>query len=409
MIKVFVSHASNEDEAQTRFVDDLVARLKQQFEIFYDRETIASGAPWRKRILAGLGAANAGLVILSQRALNPAFPWVHTEATVMRWKQLTQDGQSDFPLLILFYGQHSKAQFDNDPKWDPLQFSEINFVRDNTELVFSGERCSDAVVSDIATQLEKASCTDLFGFDGFAQDLRHELNDAIRSRGAMDHQGFEGLFENLVTNELTALNELIKQSPRSYRREPMAYVLDALAPLWVPHEACHYLAQTLDVNCVNRSFAIYVSEDEQFAVDCYLAQPKWMVYGNGWFNIRLSDVEQEISTDSILNDINQQLQQIIGKRQSPKWTTTDAQANLHEALEFGSPVFVLIPEHLALCSHPNVLEFIRQNWPSLNQLLLLNPGTCAPEDCQVLSSQSLEQQPANLHHYTQLMINRHCS
>src|SRR5690242_4194305 len=88
-LRIFVSHSSQEDKA----VLDAIAKAikehetpegKKTFTLLMDTALLQAGDPWRARINLWLGACDAAVLVLSEKALES--PWVVYEASVLSYR-----------------------------------------------------------------------------------------------------------------------------------------------------------------------------------------------------------------------------------------------------------------------------------------------------------------------------------
>ena len=411
MSRIFISHASSRHTDEKAFVESLVSGLTAHFDedaVFVDYTSIPIGSQWREHILAGLNQAQIIVAILGRDALDPAqYPWVHTELTVARWRQLLM-GPANTLILPLFYGEGSKTAFNNGVQWQPFEFGQLQWL----EQEFSGRQCPQHILADFIQRIEQTPPH--LGQNPeqkFLAKLTRHFADALVA--PMTPQDQNSHIRALITEELAYLSQLLQEQPDDYYRHQMLAVLNRLAPLWVPPQACQQLAAIKQPTPTPGKFALR-SESPDFTPHCYLAQTGWLPFKQGWQTIGLEPLGQELSLgqidDFIARELAQRLSLTYREDRSIAWLNQQFATIIQPIL----PTFVLIDPTLAKRQNPSVLAHLSQHWPSLHQLVLLTHQCPLPDGYIELpvvaadNGQSTAEKLAQTHYQRSNYLITHC-
>ena len=100
--RVFISHSAKEPEsAAVRDALGAALRASGRYEVLLDAATLQPGDPWRCRINLWLGACDAAVVLLSERAL--ASPYLTYETSVLAYRNAALD--PTFLILPVLLGE----------------------------------------------------------------------------------------------------------------------------------------------------------------------------------------------------------------------------------------------------------------------------------------------------------------
>jgi hypothetical protein len=377
-IQVFLSHSAGDNPADLAFVEDLRDRLRgvqapppdggAQFEVFFDQDTVRAGEHWRKKIFDRLGVCHAGVVVLNERALNrDQFPWVHTEASILRWRMWMGE---DLALLLMFRGAGTRDEYAKRKEWGPLAFDEIQFLQGRQE--FTGPALDDAAFDALVTQLRK---TGVAPTDTRYARLRKALSDRL-SKIPLDAAGARRWTEKLLTEGPVGMAALIEECVDP-DKESVQHALDLIAPWWVdPRSSCRLAAAALPTQgtalfALNGSDIQYTPIMYVRHACCLGAQYAWKVLPVG-ANAGLQDAEQFRA--SVVSEARKQLVDAFRQawRDPQKVTDADINARLDSllAMKPPRPTFVALPPHVA--ADEKVAEAILAAFPPVKLILMTN-------------------------------------
>ena len=130
-MRLFISHGlDKKSPAEMQFLTDIVDGLQAaapagapDIEVLVDRDRLQAGDSWRDVLHEWLAECDAGLLLLSQRAL--ASPWVLKESTVLAYRKAID---TDFPLYpVLLEGLKSDALASQG--FSPLCLRDLQAIR----------------------------------------------------------------------------------------------------------------------------------------------------------------------------------------------------------------------------------------------------------------------------------------
>jgi TIR domain len=130
-MRLFISHGlDKKSTAEMQFLTDIVDGLQAAapagapaIEVLVDRDRLQAGDSWRDVLHEWLAECDAGLLLLSQRAL--ASPWVLKESTVLAYRKAVD---ADFPLYpVLLEGLKSDALASQG--FSPLCLRDLQAIR----------------------------------------------------------------------------------------------------------------------------------------------------------------------------------------------------------------------------------------------------------------------------------------
>lgn len=264
-LSVFVSHSTNPQAGSPHpvgaddrsFLEDLCSRLgditdggEPIFKVNADYKNLRAGDHWRAKLLAGLGVCGAGVVLLNRQAIAHS-EWVHTEASIMRWRNWLSECS---PLILILYGPGSRDAFGTTAKWKPLAFGEIHLLANGTE--FSGPVLPAAAFDELVAALKCADGRCDLGRFGL---LREAIETRLKKAAAADQP-------NLGTSREEA-DKLIEEGPGGIHDllDRWGYLLGSgekreliefIAPWWVePDSSCH-LAKLSQPEVEQRDFSV---------------------------------------------------------------------------------------------------------------------------------------------------------
>ena len=130
-MRLFISHGlDKKSTAEMQFLTDIVDGLQAaapagapDIEVLVDRDRLQAGDSWRDVLHEWLAECDAGLLLLSQRALGS--PWVLKESTVLAYRKAVD---ADFPLYpVLLEGLKSDALASQG--FSPLCLRDLQAIR----------------------------------------------------------------------------------------------------------------------------------------------------------------------------------------------------------------------------------------------------------------------------------------
>lgn len=161
--RIFISHSAKEAEAQ-EVRDKLKQALKatDQYETLLDVETLKPGDPWRNRINLWLGACDAAIVLLSEKAL--ASHYVTYETSVLAFRSAAFD--TSLLILPVLIGDVTPEKLQAS-YLSPAQLDEKQLVRGTP----------DEIVAKVLTRLGEVCLCETTPVEKRARKLAHQLRD----------------------------------------------------------------------------------------------------------------------------------------------------------------------------------------------------------------------------------------
>jgi hypothetical protein len=145
------------------------------------------------------------------------------------------DADAQFPLILLLYGQGSADAFDNGGQWEPLQFKEVQFVKDGDNREFGGQTVPSTAYQQIKDKIKTATANDKFGYKRFQQLLGEALQSAYSVARNLTGNDLKNLVQPFIEDELSHLHNLLKSDALLFSKPQINQIADTLSPLWVPH------------------------------------------------------------------------------------------------------------------------------------------------------------------------------
>jgi hypothetical protein len=205
-----------------------------QFEVICDFQELKVGEHWRKKLFDHLGDCNAGVVVLNDRALDTAnYPWVHTEASVLRWRALSGENVPLFPLLR---GAGTRDKWSTAKAWEPLAFRELQSLAHREEIL--ADTLDPAAFDELVQELkDKADTSAASGYES----LRETLKGHIETIPVKQNQLREWT-DRLLKEGPEALHDLVnKNKPKDI--DAVVGALEVIGPWWVdPRASCRLAA-----------------------------------------------------------------------------------------------------------------------------------------------------------------------
>jgi hypothetical protein len=96
--KVFISHASQEDDLSKRVRNELAVRLAAKFEVQLDAVRLQGGDPWRNELWTWWSECDLAIVVCSQAALQS--DWVKLEVSILMRRRALNPNFPVLPLII---------------------------------------------------------------------------------------------------------------------------------------------------------------------------------------------------------------------------------------------------------------------------------------------------------------------
>jgi hypothetical protein len=119
-LRVFVSHSSQEDYAVLQAIAKAIGE-RNDLTLLMDSELLQPGDPWRARINLWLGACDAAVLVLSEKALDS--PWVVYETSVLAYRHRG----GDFPIIPVLL-RDPEGKLLGDRRLDAQQIKEIQTI-----------------------------------------------------------------------------------------------------------------------------------------------------------------------------------------------------------------------------------------------------------------------------------------
>lgn len=161
--RIFISHSAEGDEAL-----EVRGKLKQalqatdQYEILLDVATLKPGDPWRNRINLWLGACDAAIVLLSEKAL--ASHYVTYETSVLAYRSAAFD--TSLLILPVLIGDVTPEKLQAS-YLSPAQLDEKQLVRGTP----------DEIVAKVLARLGEVCLCETTPVEKRARKLAHQLRD----------------------------------------------------------------------------------------------------------------------------------------------------------------------------------------------------------------------------------------
>jgi TIR domain-containing protein len=139
-LRVFVSHSAQEDQAVLDAIATAIG-AHADLTLLMDTELLQPGDPWRARINLWLGACDAAVLVLSEKAL--ASPWVVYETSVLSYR----NRGGDFLIIPVLLGD-PEGKLLGDRRLDAQQIKEV-------ETIFGDDAAT--VAGKVVDRLRKAA------------------------------------------------------------------------------------------------------------------------------------------------------------------------------------------------------------------------------------------------------------
>ncbi|MGD9211102.1 MAG: toll/interleukin-1 receptor domain-containing protein [Desulfobacteraceae bacterium] len=395
-IRVFISHSTNQTENKP-FLKDLCQRLKAEtkagqsvFEVFVDTQ-INTGESWRVKLLNWISKCQAGIVLLNKKAITMS-DWVHTEATLLRWRQWL-DG--DVMLILVLLGQDTQQLFDKTTKWHPLSFGDIQFLKGDNGLEFTAPTIDTTAYEKMVAHLKQSKKIKT-SFDKLRVGLQTSLESAFKD-SCIDGKKIETLVNTLLIEGPKQIDPLINEYSMSFacKPAPIKIALDLIAPWWVnPVASCPLCmpinrSQTHNAYCLNSSNPQYYRYTSMMYIRhavCLAPQfsKKRMVFVQG--NSGYQDIQKHI--EEVMNEVTSGLKNLIGKQRIedllyavPDKRELDADIHreinewLERKIEKRQPIFIVLPPHITV--NTKLINKIFSTYPLVKLLLIMESKEAA--------------------------------
>jgi len=236
-LRIFVSHSSQEDKA----VLDAIAKAikehetpegKKTFSLLMDTALLQAGDPWRARINLWLGACDAAVLVLSEKALES--PWVVYEASVLSYRN--RGGKF---LIIPVLLRDPEGKLLSDRRLDAQQIKEVQTTINDApaaiakkvidRLVVEAKQCDrpiDALVKRFRTLLEHVPSQLI---DDAAAELSLELP------WEPDQDRIRPLVERLVGSDIPQAAAALFHLGTHFRKDPekVFELINLVAAAWI--------------------------------------------------------------------------------------------------------------------------------------------------------------------------------
>ena len=278
--KIFISHSTSKDPKSREILEHLRDHLiVQGFDPFIDYHDIPPSIHWRQFLLDTLDECQGGVVLLNKDALTES-DWVHTEASILRWKNIIALRRQErgayrdpikFPLAIVCLGNITPKKIRKNSKWGVLDFLQMQLLPGG-EQVLSAENETEIFekISKLFSPLkelskEKTPLQEIL--DSMVDALTIAKFDPEELSGFLytkhwDFYGDEKIERRIAkwiwVNGLDGLNNFFDEFKlrliSQERKESMLALAKTIAPMWIDHK---------DMSLLHR--AVTIKEDEKRA------------------------------------------------------------------------------------------------------------------------------------------------
>jgi hypothetical protein len=385
-MQVFLSHSAGDVQADADFVEDLHERLlavkaddgSPQFEVFFDRDNLRAADPWRQKLFDFLGACHGGVVVLNERAIqSDKYPWVHTEASILRWR--TWMGEQ-LPLVLMLRGAGSQALYAQRKEWEPLAFGEVQFLGARKEFV---DATLDTAAFDVLVAQLKAS--------GVANDgTRYgQLREALRSeikRIPFDEPGVAEWTKRLLAEGPAGLSALIDKKGylSDEAKQAIETALDLIAPWWIDVQSSARLASAATDPALS-TFAVNGSRTDYTPL-MYVRQACCLSANVAWKVLPILGNSGTQGTQAFLDSIVAEVRRVLKSAFPKVWPPTEevSDEDMNELIDslLGKqrrPTFIALPPHLA--ADKTVADAVHAVFPNLKLIAL----TRTPEQAAAIA------------------------
>ena len=384
-IQVFLSHSAGDVPEDAAFLDDLRTRLAAvqapdgtaQFEIFFDRENLLAGDHWRKKLLETLGSCHAGVVVLNERALKvDEFPWVHTEASILRWRLWMGE---KLALILMLRGKDSAKLYAARREWQPLGFDEIQFLgarKEYTEATLD-EAAFGTLVKQLLLAKDMEPAKTRYGL------LRGALQRWLE-RVPLDPARAREWTEKLLLVGPAGLPRLIAEAVAPMK-EPLEQAHGLIAPWWVdPSSSCLLTSAAVEATPV--AFALNGS-DIQYTPRMYVHHACCLGPDVAWkvLPVRAAPGVQSTAEflDKVVAEVRKQLIDAYRRAWFGRDDVSDEEINDHVASllrdDPPQPTFVALPHGVA--ADKAVAQEILAKFPLVKLILM----TQTPEQARAIA------------------------
>lgn len=236
--RIFISH-STRGTGDKRFLEDLRNRLESVredgealFDVVVDISHLKAGDYWRPKLLNFLDSCCAGIVLLNREAIEDS-DWVHAEASILRWRKWRKE---QVCLILILVGNGTLQAFDNQGKWKPLAFNELQFLSRARE--FTGPYIDEEGFEDLLKALRPVTA--------LCQETKYEkLRTAVITQltafleGNMSGPEIRKEAELLLEQGLKRIPPLVENHGLGRPTESLENVIELVAPWWInPVSSC---------------------------------------------------------------------------------------------------------------------------------------------------------------------------
>jgi len=304
--RIFISY-SGKDSSSVDLCNHLYHSFRQEgFDVFVDRKRIDAGSKWRDEIYSWLGLCHAGIIILSQKALEKDCVWVPREAAILTWRQHLQPEFGIIPILmpgVQVEDLHTNEQY-RDLRIDSLQC-----------ISHQDNKSTQHTLSSKLSQLKNVKKTPYEEISEQIEILLGDIREDILCR-ALERlnintvQAFENVRQSLSLSLLQMhLIEAVKVLeflvPFSPDLTAVDRILDIIAPNWVDVRAARWI-----LICARKQQlkpAIVLNAASKFAAEMYVRRATCKPSKNCWQVIPITAIHGENAFEDITREIWQVL------------------------------------------------------------------------------------------------------
>lgn len=372
-ISVFISHSTNETDDKP-FLLDLCQRLEAikvngepALDVQVDTDLLHAGDSWRSKILGAVGRCQAGVVLLNRKAITESW-WVHTEASILRWRQWLGE---DIVLVLVLRGGGSNASFLEAAKWQPLAFGELQFLGRRRE--FTEPTLPANAFDELEKALKHAAQPSSGGrYEKLRAGVVAHLRRAFANAGVGDpvvRQETDRLLEEGPRRVL----DLIEEHGTVLDPQPVLNVIELVAPWWIdPVSTCRLANAVADDAPVAYSFN---GSDLRYTPFMYVRNACCQGPDFSWKVIPVTGARGRQGTIHFEEDIVSEVRAGLRMAYRKVWPdrleqVTDEEINEQVRSLRGQrrPTFVALPPHLS--GSAQIVKTILLAFPHVHLLLM---------------------------------------
>lgn len=176
--QLFLSHATWRNSANTRTTEirqHLFKLLKDDWEVFVDKESLKPGDKWRPIIFNSLSNAQAGIILFDQTAIDES-EWVRAEALILCFRRSIDPDFQLVPVLL----DSLKPDNPGFKDYQPFQLGEISFQFDDCT------KNVEAISQEIACRLAVEKARTMKPFTGWMRAFKVLLDNVNQAPVLID-------------------------------------------------------------------------------------------------------------------------------------------------------------------------------------------------------------------------------